>query len=96
MSELRRAARLVVNAPAIVESIRAGLVFALKEQVGGEAIHRRETELARRALASWSANPRIEILDDGNAERVVLIAGRRQACALGDDSAVRGFVIDGG
>ena len=53
--------------PAIVESIRAGLVFALKDAVGAEEIHRRERELARRALASWGANPRIEIL--GNPRR---------------------------
>ncbi len=37
--------------PAIVESIRAGLVFALKEEVGAEEIRRREHDLARRALA---------------------------------------------
>ena len=48
--------------PAIVESIRAGLAFALKEAVGVEEIRRREQDLARRALRSWSANPRIEIL----------------------------------
>jgi selenocysteine lyase/cysteine desulfurase len=60
--------------PAIVESIRAGLAFALKEQVGAEAIHRRETELARRALASWGANPRIEILGDVDAERLAIVS----------------------
>jgi selenocysteine lyase/cysteine desulfurase len=60
--------------PAIVESIRAGLAFALKEQVGAEAIHRRETELARRALASWGANPRIEILGDMDAERLAIVS----------------------
>ena len=43
--------------PAIVESIRAGLVFALKEAVGAEEIRRREDDFARRALASWSAQP---------------------------------------
>ena len=38
-------------------SIRAGLVFALKEQVGAEEIRRREHDFARRALASWGAEP---------------------------------------
>src|SRR4051794_4188144 len=60
--------------PAIVESIRAGLVFALKEAVGAEEIHRRETDLARRALASWGANPRIEILGDVDAERLAIVS----------------------
>ncbi len=48
--------------PAIVGSIRAGLVFALKEAVGAEEIRRRESALAARALASWSGNPRILML----------------------------------
>ena len=39
--------------PAIVESIRAGLAFALKEAVGVEEIRRREHDFARRALRSW-------------------------------------------
>ena len=43
--------------PEIVGSIRAGLVFALKEQVGAEEIRRRERDFARRALASWGAEP---------------------------------------
>jgi selenocysteine lyase/cysteine desulfurase len=60
--------------PGIVESIRAGLVFALKDAVGAEAIHRRERELARRALASWAANPWIEILGDQSAERLAIVS----------------------
>ena len=43
--------------PAIVESIRAGLVFALKEAVGAEEIRRREGDFARRALESLQAQP---------------------------------------
>jgi selenocysteine lyase/cysteine desulfurase len=60
--------------PAIVESIRAGLVFALKDAVGAEAIHRRERELARRALRSWGANPRIEILGNPDSERLAILS----------------------
>ena len=69
--------------PAIVGSIRAGLVFALKEQVGGEAIRRREHELARRALASLRGNPKIEILGSTDLDRLAIVsfsvrhAGRR-------------------
>jgi hypothetical protein len=60
--------------PGIVESIRAGLVFALKEQVGAEEIHRREHDLARRALRSWGANPNIEILGNTAVERLPIVA----------------------
>jgi selenocysteine lyase/cysteine desulfurase len=60
--------------PAIVESIRAGLAFALKEAVGAEEIRRREHDLARRALRSWSANPRIEILGSTQAERLAVVS----------------------
>jgi hypothetical protein len=60
--------------PAIVESIRAGLVFALKDAVGAEEIHRRERDLARRALKSWSANPRIEILGNPDSERLAILS----------------------
>jgi selenocysteine lyase/cysteine desulfurase len=40
--------------PAIVESIRAGLVFALKQAVGTEAIQASEERLWKRALQRWS------------------------------------------
>jgi selenocysteine lyase/cysteine desulfurase len=60
--------------PAIVESIRAGLVFALKDEVGAEVIHHRERDFARRALASWGANPNIEILGNTTTERLPIIS----------------------
>jgi selenocysteine lyase/cysteine desulfurase len=57
-----------------VESIRAGLVFALKEQVGVQEIRRREQGFARRALASWSQNPNIDILGNTTTERLPIIS----------------------
>jgi selenocysteine lyase/cysteine desulfurase len=60
--------------PAIVESIRAGLVFALKEEVGTDEICRRERDFARRALASWARNPNLEILGNTTAERLPIIS----------------------
>jgi selenocysteine lyase/cysteine desulfurase len=69
--------------PGIVESIRAGLVFDLKEQVGADEIRRRERDFARRSLASWGANPRIEILGNTSAERLPIISfGLRDAPRL--------------
>ena len=69
--------------PAIVESVRAGLAFAIKEAVGTDEIWRREHDLARRALRSWSANPRIEILGNPDLERLAIVSiGLRHASAL--------------
>jgi selenocysteine lyase/cysteine desulfurase len=60
--------------PAIVESIRAGVVFALKEAVGAAEIRRREDDFARRALAAWSRNPRIEIVGNPHVERLAIVS----------------------
>jgi selenocysteine lyase/cysteine desulfurase len=60
--------------PAIVESIRAGLAFALKEAVGSDEIRRREHDFARRALRSWAANPDIEILGNPELERLAIVS----------------------
>ncbi len=60
--------------PAIVESIRAGLVFALKDAVGPAEIRRREESFVRRALASWGANPNIEILGNPKPKRLAIVS----------------------
>jgi selenocysteine lyase/cysteine desulfurase len=60
--------------PDIVGSIRAGLVFALKEAVGSEVIREREESFIRRAIASWGANPNIEILGNRDAERLSIVS----------------------
>jgi hypothetical protein len=55
--------------PAIVESIRCGLVFQLKEQVGVEAIREREESFIHRAIERWERHPNIEILQLGGMLR---------------------------
>ncbi|OON27363.1 MULTISPECIES: aminotransferase class V-fold PLP-dependent enzyme [Micromonospora] len=60
--------------PAIVESIRAGLVFALKQAVGTEVIRAREERLWARALRRWSANPGIEVLGGTRARRLPIVS----------------------
>ena len=60
--------------PAIVESIRAGLVFQLKEAVGAEAIAAREHDFIHRAIAAWSAHPDIEVLGNHEAERLSIVS----------------------
>jgi selenocysteine lyase/cysteine desulfurase len=60
--------------PAIVESIRAGLVFQLKQAVGADTIQARERSFIDRAIASWSANPNIELLGNLEAERLSIVS----------------------
>jgi selenocysteine lyase/cysteine desulfurase len=60
--------------PAIVESIRAGLVFQLKAAVGEELIREREESFIRRAIASWSDDPNIEILGNCSADRLSIVS----------------------
>lgn len=60
--------------PAIVESIRAGLVFQLKEAVGTEAIRAREESFIRRAIARWERHPDIEILGSRSLERLSIVS----------------------
>ncbi|HXR70999.1 MAG TPA: aminotransferase class V-fold PLP-dependent enzyme [Actinocrinis sp.] len=65
--------------PAIVESIRAGLVFALKQAVGTDLIQAREERLWRHALERWSANPAIDILGNRDARRLSIVSFRVSA-----------------
>jgi selenocysteine lyase/cysteine desulfurase len=60
--------------PAIIESIRAGLVFGLKEAVGTETIRHREESFIERALAAWSDLSELEILGDHRARRLSIVS----------------------
>lgn len=60
--------------PAIVESIRTGLVFQLKEAVGIDTINERETRFINKAISSWQANPNIDILGNLNARRLSIVS----------------------
>ncbi len=60
--------------PAIVESIRAGLVFRLKEEVGVDRIRDLEHGFIRKAIESWSPNPNIEILGNPKADRLSIVS----------------------
>ena len=60
--------------PAIVESIRAGLVFQLKAAVGTATIQRHEEALLERAVAAWKDEPRIEILGNLDARRLSIVS----------------------
>ena len=60
--------------PAIVESIRAGLVFHLKQNVGVEVIRAYEEDFVTRAISTWSTNSSIQILGNLQAERLSIVS----------------------
>jgi selenocysteine lyase/cysteine desulfurase len=60
--------------PEIVGSIRAGLVFLVKQSVGESLIREREESFIRRAISSWRTNPNIEILGNVDAERLSIVS----------------------
>ena len=60
--------------PAIVEAIRAGLVFQLKAAVGVEVIREHEEDFWRRAVTRWRENPSLELLGNLDAERLSIVS----------------------
>jgi len=60
--------------PAIVEAIRAGLVFQLKQAVGVEVIRSHEEDYLRRSIGTWLQEPSIEILGNLEAERLSIVS----------------------
>jgi selenocysteine lyase/cysteine desulfurase len=60
--------------PAIVEAIRAGLVFRLQQDVGTARIEDREQELVSGALERWSKNPDLEFLGNPALPRLSIVS----------------------
>ena len=60
--------------PAIVESIRAGLVFQLKQAVGVDVIREHEEDFWRRAVERWRKNPNLELLGNLESERLSIVS----------------------
>ena len=61
--------------PGVLQTLKAGLVFEVKDAVGLDVIHDRELEYSRRALRSWGRNDNIEILGNPDPEsRVGIIS----------------------
>lgn len=60
--------------PAILESIRAGLVFQVKEAVGAQTIRDLEHAFIREAVTTWDAHPNIRILGNRSAWRLSIVS----------------------
>ncbi|HEX6844858.1 MAG TPA: aminotransferase class V-fold PLP-dependent enzyme [Actinomycetota bacterium] len=60
--------------PDIIGSIRAGLVFQLKEAVGTDLIREREESFTHRALHHWEENPAIDVLGSHDLPRLSIVS----------------------
>ena len=60
--------------PAIIEAVRAGLVFQLKGAVGVDTIRAAEERFLERAMRIWSAEPAIEVLGNPDAPRLSIVS----------------------
>jgi selenocysteine lyase/cysteine desulfurase len=68
------ASREESGTPAIIESIRCGLVFRLKDQAQAHRIHDMETRYVRAAIDSWTQNYKIRVLGPLDAERISIVS----------------------
>ncbi|WOJ92299.1 aminotransferase class V-fold PLP-dependent enzyme [Congregibacter variabilis] len=62
--------------PAIVESVRAGLVIGLQQAIGVSNIEALEQSYVRRAMERLSAHPNIDVLGPKDAERLAIFSLR--------------------
>ncbi len=60
--------------PAIIESIRAGMVFQLKQAVGVATIKDHEESYWRRAVERWSHNPSLQVLGNTRSDRLSILS----------------------
>jgi selenocysteine lyase/cysteine desulfurase len=59
--------------PGVLQTLKAGLAFQIKDRVGVPAIEKRERELLHRTFERWRDNPNIEILGNPDPERRISI-----------------------
>jgi len=57
--------------PGVLQTLKAGLVFQIKDRVGVDVINAREHELTRRVLKIWGDDDHIEILGNPDPEQRV-------------------------
>ncbi len=76
--------------PAIIEAIRAGLVFELQQMVGTDRIEHIERARVKRALDVLESEPGIDVLGDLEADRLGIVSMRFHC---GDSWLHHGFVV---
>jgi len=55
--------------PGVLQTLKAAMVFSIKNEIGTELIEAREHELLSRAFKRWERNPQIEIMGNPDPER---------------------------
>jgi selenocysteine lyase/cysteine desulfurase len=60
--------------PAIIESIRAGMVFQLKQAVGVDTIRAKEESYWHRAIEAWEKSPAIQVLGNTHSDRLSIVS----------------------
>jgi hypothetical protein len=60
--------------PSIIGSIRAGLVFQLKHDIGADKIEKLDEQFREKAFRAWGENSNIEILGNLDAQRLAIIS----------------------
>ncbi|MEP4486439.1 MAG: aminotransferase class V-fold PLP-dependent enzyme [Halioglobus sp.] len=76
--------------PAIIESIRAGMVFAVQQIIGTDVIEAREHAMISRALERLQTCPNIEVLGSEEAPRLSIVSMRFKH---GERDLHYGFVV---
>jgi selenocysteine lyase/cysteine desulfurase len=59
--------------PGVLQILKAGMAFQVKDQIGVEAIEAREHELLQRTFDRWRGNPNIEVLGNPDPARRISI-----------------------
>ncbi|MCP3870234.1 MAG: aminotransferase class V-fold PLP-dependent enzyme [Gammaproteobacteria bacterium] len=62
-------AREKAGTPGILQTLKAALVFEIKEAIGIELIEQKEAETIRRVFERWNGHPQIEILGNPDPDR---------------------------
>ena len=57
--------------PGILQTLKAALVFEIKDAIGVDTIEAREEAMTRQAMTRWGAHPNIDILGNPDPERRV-------------------------
>ncbi|MDC9597052.1 aminotransferase class V-fold PLP-dependent enzyme [Xenorhabdus anantnagensis] len=60
--------------PAIIESIRAGLVFKIQQQIGLDYIEKQEKDLVEQALLYWRNLPNFELMGNPSLPRLAIFS----------------------
>ncbi|CAL8115207.1 unnamed protein product [Orchesella dallaii] len=60
--------------PAIIESVRLGLVFRMKESIGAANVVAKESVFAKKACVEWSKYPGIKILGSRSHPRIAILS----------------------